>query len=70
MSEMLFKEEGTNKQAIANRLAIQSIKALARLGGYLAEPDLTPDNPIVKVTRSHTRQSYSQGNQIPHQTIL
>ena len=50
---MLFKEEGTNKQAIANRLAIQSIKALARLGGYLAEPDLTPDNPIVKVTRLH-----------------
>ena len=44
-----FKEEGTNKQAIANRLAIQSIKSLARLGGYLSEPDVTPDNPIVNL---------------------
>ena len=44
------KEEGTNKQAECNRLAIQSVRALARLGGYLPEPDMTPDNPIVKVS--------------------
>jgi len=42
------EEEGSNKQAISNRLAIQSVRALARLGGYLPEPDVTPDNPIVK----------------------
>jgi hypothetical protein len=46
---MIVKEEGTNKQAVANELAVYSVRALARLGGYLPAPDLTPDNPIVKV---------------------
>jgi hypothetical protein len=46
---MVVKEEGTNKQAVANELAVYSVRALARLGGYLPAPDLTPDNPIVKV---------------------
>ncbi len=49
---MVVKEEGTNKQAVANELAVYSVRALARLGGYLPAPDLTPDNPIVKVSRS------------------
>jgi hypothetical protein len=48
---MVVKEEGTNKQAVANELAVYSVRALARLGGYLPAPDLTPDNPIVKVHR-------------------
>jgi hypothetical protein len=46
---IVVKEEGTNKQAVANELAVYSVRALARLGGYLPAPDLTPDNPIVKV---------------------
>jgi len=48
---MVVKEEGTNKQAVANELAVYSVRALARLGGYLPAPDLTPDNPIVKVNQ-------------------
>ena len=36
------------QQGIANELAKLSIHALARLGGYLPSPDMTPDNPIVK----------------------
>ena len=41
--------EGTNKQAVANRLAKLAVHALARMGGYLtAEGAITPDNPIVK----------------------
>ncbi|XP_023328115.1 dnaJ homolog subfamily C member 13 [Eurytemora carolleeae] len=66
------QEEGTNKQAIANRLAIQSIKALARLGGYLAEPDLTPDNPIVKEGLSAMMTPYlakQLHKNIPHETL-
>ncbi len=49
-----YKEEGTNKQAECNRLAIQSVRALARLGGYMPEPNMTPDNPIVKVRLVYT----------------
>jgi len=42
------QEDKANKQAVANRLAKLSVYALARMGGYLPEPDITPDNPIVK----------------------
>jgi len=38
----------TNQQEVANTLARISIRALARLGGYLDAPDTTPDNPAVK----------------------
>ena len=41
-------EGGSNKQAVSNNLAKLAVRALARLGGYLPEPSMTPDNPIVK----------------------
>lgn len=44
----VVQEEGANKQAVANDLAKLAIRALARLGGYLPDPYMTPDNPIVK----------------------
>jgi len=64
--------EGSNKQAISNRLAIQSVKALARLGGYLPEPDVTPDNPIVKEGLSAMLTPYLSkqlSKNIPHETL-
>lgn len=44
------KKEATNQQAIANQLAKLSLKALARLGGFLKDEDATPEN--VEITRS------------------
>ena len=51
-------EGGSNKQAVANSLAKLSVRALARLGGYLSEPDMTPDNPIVKAGLEAMMTSY------------
>jgi len=66
------QEEGTNKQAECNRLAIQSVRALARLGGYLPEPDMTPDNPIVKEALNAMLSPYISKQlhkDIPHETL-
>lgn len=52
------EEGGSNKQAVSNSLAKLSVHALARLGGYLPEPDLTPDNPIVKAGLEAMMTSY------------
>lgn len=38
----------TNQQEINNNLARNSIKALARMAGYLSGEDETPDNPAVQ----------------------
>ena len=51
-------EGASNKQAVANSLAKLSVRALARLGGYLSEPDMTPDNPIVKAGLEAMMTSY------------
>ncbi|CAB3992239.1 dnaJ homolog subfamily C member 13-like [Paramuricea clavata] len=38
----------TNQQEIANELARKSVRAVARLGGYLEGEDETPENPATK----------------------
>ena len=38
----------SNQQEVNNNLARNSIRALARMGGYLDGDDKTPDNPAVQ----------------------
>ncbi|XP_074640124.1 dnaJ homolog subfamily C member 13-like isoform X2 [Tubulanus polymorphus] len=42
------KSDESNQQEVANKLARLSLRACARLGGYLQGNDATPDNPAVK----------------------
>lgn len=42
------KSNESNQQEVSNTLAKLAIRASARLGGFLPEPDATPDNPAVK----------------------
>ncbi|GAB6018577.1 DnaJ sub C member 13 [Chamberlinius hualienensis] len=44
----LEKSEESNKQEVANRLAIMSVDACARLGGYLSGDRVTPENDLVR----------------------
>ena len=65
-------EGGSNKQAVSNGLAKLAVRALARLGGYLPEPHMTPDNPIVKAGLEAMLTSYlarQLHNDKPHDVL-
>ncbi|EMP31570.1 DnaJ like protein subfamily C member 13 [Chelonia mydas] len=42
------KSEDSNQQEVANGLAKLSLLALSRLGGYLSEERVTPENPAIR----------------------
>uniref|UniRef100_A0A674K734 DnaJ homolog subfamily C member 13 n=1 Tax=Terrapene triunguis TaxID=2587831 RepID=A0A674K734_9SAUR len=42
------KSEDSNQQEVANSLAKLSLLALSRLGGYLCEEQVTPENPTIR----------------------